>query len=62
MGYNRCPLFIILTEQRFCVVSFIKINKNWISETDIVEAWSIWNFVFMAIPLEPETTIKTLSS
>jgi hypothetical protein len=28
MGYNRCPLFIKLTEQRFCAVSFIKINQN----------------------------------
>jgi hypothetical protein len=28
IGYNRCPLFIILTEQGFCVVSFIKINKT----------------------------------
>ena len=28
MGYNRCPLFIILTKQGFCVVSFIKINKT----------------------------------
>jgi hypothetical protein len=33
MGYNRCPLFIILTEQGFCAVSFIKINK-----TDLVKA------------------------
>jgi len=28
MGYNRCPLFIMLTEQGFCVVNFIKINKT----------------------------------
>jgi hypothetical protein len=28
MGYNRCPLFIILTKQGFCVVSFIKIDKT----------------------------------
>ena len=29
MGYNRCPLFIMLTEQHgFCAVSFIKINKT----------------------------------
>jgi len=28
MGYNRCPLFIMLTEQRFCAVSFIKINYD----------------------------------
>jgi hypothetical protein len=26
MGYNRCPLFTILTEQRLCVVRFVKIN------------------------------------
>jgi len=28
MGYNRYPLFIMLTEQRFCEVSFIKINQT----------------------------------
>jgi hypothetical protein len=28
MGYNRCPLFTILTEQKLCVVSFVKINKT----------------------------------
>jgi hypothetical protein len=29
MGYNRCPLFIMLMEQHgFCSVSFIKINKT----------------------------------
>ena len=28
MGYNRCPLFIILTEHGFCAVSFIKINQT----------------------------------
>jgi hypothetical protein len=28
MSYNRCPLFTTLTEQRLCVVSFIKINKT----------------------------------
>jgi len=27
MGYNRCPLFTILMEQRLYVVSFVKINK-----------------------------------
>jgi hypothetical protein len=38
MGYNRCPLFIMLTEQRFCAVSFIKITQNGTPETDLVEA------------------------
>ena len=28
MGYNRCPLFIILTEHGFCAVSVIKINPK----------------------------------
>jgi len=28
MGYESCPLFTTLTEQRLCVVSFVKINKT----------------------------------
>jgi hypothetical protein len=28
MGYNRCPFFTILTEQRLYKVSFVKINKS----------------------------------
>ena len=27
MGYNSCHLFTMLTEQRVCVVSVVKINK-----------------------------------
>jgi hypothetical protein len=27
MGYNSCPLFTMLTEQIFCVVNVVKINK-----------------------------------
>jgi hypothetical protein len=34
MGYNRCPLFTILTEQKFCLVSFVKINKTGILKLD----------------------------
>ena len=38
MGYNRCPLFIILTKHGFCAVSVIKINpkrnsQNWSSRS-----------------------------
>jgi hypothetical protein len=51
MGYNRCPLFIILTEQRFCVVSFIKINKTEflkliLLKLDRSETLSLWLFPF----------------
>jgi hypothetical protein len=28
MGNNRYPLFTILTEQKFCMVCFVKINKT----------------------------------
>jgi len=28
MGYDSCPLFTMLTEQRLCIVSFVKINKT----------------------------------
>jgi hypothetical protein len=28
MGYDSCPLFTTLTEQRLCAVSFVKINKT----------------------------------
>jgi hypothetical protein len=27
MSYDSCPLFTVLTEQGFCVVSIVKINK-----------------------------------
>jgi hypothetical protein len=37
MGYNRCPLFTILTEQRLCVVSFVKINKTELPEPILSE-------------------------
>jgi hypothetical protein len=45
------PLFIILTEQRFCVVSFIKINKTEflkliLSKLDRSETLSLWLFPF----------------
>ena len=41
MGYNRCPLFTILTEQRLCVVSFVKINKTELLEPILSElGWS----------------------
>ena len=51
MGYNRCPLIIILTEQRFCVVSFIKINeteflKLILLKLDRSETLSLWLFPF----------------
>jgi hypothetical protein len=56
MGYNRCPLFIMLTEQHgFCAVSFIKINKTELPKLILIDL----NFVFTAIPLRPETKIKT---
>jgi len=56
MGYNRCPLFIMLTEQHgFCAVSFIKINKTELPKLILIDL----NFVFTAIPLRPETMIKT---
>jgi hypothetical protein len=56
IGYNRCPLFIMLTEQHgFCAVSFIKINKTELSKLILIDL----NFVFTAIPLRPETMIKT---
>jgi hypothetical protein len=32
MDNNRCPLFIILIEQRFCIVSVVKINKTKLSK------------------------------
>ena len=32
IGYNRCPLFTILTKKRLCVVSFVKINKTNLSK------------------------------
>ena len=58
MGYNRCPLFIMLTEQRFCAVSFIKINQNWAPKTDLVGARLLWSFVLTSILLNPKTMIK----
>ena len=54
MGYNRCPLFIMLTEQGFCAVSFIKINpkrnsRNW-------SGWSLIDLklVFYSNPPQPQ--------
>jgi hypothetical protein len=33
---------------------FYKDKPNWTPEIDLVEAWSIWNFVFTAILLSPK--------
>jgi hypothetical protein len=59
MGYNRCPLFIMLTEQHeFCAVSFIKINKTKLPKL-ILSKLDPSETVFTAIPLQPKTMIKT---
>jgi len=58
MGYNRCPLFIMLTEQGFCVVSFIKINKTELPKL-ILSKLDLSETVFTASRLQPEKMIKT---
>jgi hypothetical protein len=58
MGYNRCPLFIMLTEQRFCAVSFIKINKTELPKL-ILSKLDLSETVFTAARLQTEKMIKT---
>ena len=59
MGYNRCPLFIMLIEQQeFCAVCFIKINKTELPKL-ILSKLDLSETVFTAAPLQPETMIKT---
>ena len=60
MGYNRCPLFIMLTEQHgFCVVSFIKINKTELPKL-ILSKLDLSGTVFTAARLQPEKNDQNL--
>jgi hypothetical protein len=59
-GLQQMPPLYNTYEAGVLRSKFNKDKQNWTSETDLVEAWLIWNSVFIAIPFNPKLTIKTM--